>query len=82
MQRVALVLFVAATAACGGSSLPEVPDGESVVPAIDTALKLYEESDGIAEANREQLDRWLDSGAYSRQRREPLDRFMGQLDAA
>ena len=30
MQRVALVLFVAATAACGGSSLPEVPDGASV----------------------------------------------------
>ena len=30
MQRVALVLFVAATAACGGSSLPDVPDGASV----------------------------------------------------
>jgi len=30
VQRVALVLFVAATAACGGSSLPEVPDGASV----------------------------------------------------
>ena len=30
MQRIVPVLFVAATAACGGWSLPEVPDGASV----------------------------------------------------
>jgi hypothetical protein len=60
----------------------EVRDGESVVPAIDAALALHERSPDLVDANFDQLDRWLDSGMYSRNRRDTLDRFFSQLDAA
>jgi hypothetical protein len=60
----------------------EVRSGESVVPAIDTALSWYDRSPEIVEANLEHLDHWLDSGRYSRKRRDTLDRFLAQLDRA
>ena len=62
------------------SGMIEVRDGESVVPAIDAALALYERAPEIVEANLEHLEHWLDAGRYSRTRRDTLDRFFAQLD--
>lgn len=64
------------------TGMVEVRDGESVVPAIDAALALHEHSPDVVDANLEQLERWLDSGMYSRKRRDTLDRFFAQLDMA
>jgi len=61
------------------NGMVEVPDGESVVPAIDAALALYEHSPDIVEDNLQHLNRWIDSGKYSRKRPDTLDRFLEQL---
>ncbi len=60
--------------------LIEVPDGESVVHGVDAALALYENSPEIVDANVEDLNRWLNAGTYSRDRRDTLDRFFAELD--
>jgi len=59
----------------------EVGEGESVVPAIDRALALYERCPEIGRQNVEQMEKWLDRGAYSRRRVELLDRFFSFLPA-
>lgn len=58
----------------------EVPDCESVVPSIERALELYENSPEIVDSNLEYLNNWLDDGMYSRNRRMALDRFSSQFD--
>ena len=60
----------------------EVADGGSIVAGIEAALTLYESSPSVVESNVQHLDRWLDNGTYSRKRRETVDRFWAQLDAA
>jgi hypothetical protein len=56
-----------------------VRDGESIVPAVERALAVYERNPEIGERNVEQMERWLDRGAYSRERPELLDRFFSFL---
>ena len=59
-----------------------VKDHESVLPAIDQALRLQDETPERLEENIRFLERYLDSGAYSRKRPALLDRFLGQLPEA
>jgi hypothetical protein len=56
-----------------------VPDGASVMPAIDEALALERRSPDIREANVQFLERYLHYGDYSRKKPELMDRFMAQL---
>lgn len=58
----------------------EVPDGGSVVPAVERALALSAERPDLTRENLDYLDRWLDRGRYSRDRRETLDRFLAELE--
>jgi len=60
----------------------QVAESESVVPAVEQALTLYEHSPELADENVDELERWLDGGAYSRRRPDLLDRFHEQLRAA
>lgn len=60
----------------------EVPDGESIVKAVDQALKLYEDSPALVDENIQELEHWMHAGAYSKSKRALLDRFMSQLEAA
>lgn len=57
----------------------EVPDGESVVPAIDAALALYEHSPDIVDDNLQHLNRWIAAGKYSRKCPDTMNRFWEQL---
>ena len=57
----------------------EVPEGESVVPAIEKALAMCEADPEILDANLAYLNRWWDAGKYSRRRTETLERFMAEL---
>lgn len=61
-------------------TMVEVPDGASVVPAIEKALSMREDSPSIIEENEAYLNRWLAAGLYSRKRRDTLDRFQAELD--
>ena len=58
----------------------EVPEGESVVPAVDRAIALYDERPAIVQSNLDYLNRWLIHGWYSRKRMEVLERFFAQLE--
>ena len=60
-------------------TMVEVGDREAVVPAIERALTLLENSPTIVDENRKTLDRWLDRGKYSRRCPDTLDRFFGQI---
>lgn len=60
-------------------AMVEVGDREAVVPAIERALTLLENSPTIVDENRKTLDRWLDRGKYSRRCPDTLDRFFGQI---
>jgi hypothetical protein len=60
-------------------AMVEVGDREAVVPAIERALTLLEDSPTIVDENRKTLDRWLDRGKYSRRCPDTLDRFFGQI---
>lgn len=57
----------------------EVGDDDSVVPAIEAALKMLERAPETAAANRDYLDGWLDDGVYSRRLPQTLARFMAAL---
>jgi hypothetical protein len=57
----------------------EVPDGHSVVPSLDRALDLVENSPQTIDENLIHLERWLDQGRYSRHRTDTIDRFFGQF---
>lgn len=59
-----------------------VRKGDSIVPAVERALDLYERCPEIGRQNVEHMERWLDRGAYSRSRVELLDRFFSFLPAA
>jgi len=65
-----------------GDGVVHVREGESIVTAVDRALALWERCPDIGDRNVEQMERWLDRGAYSRDRKELLDRFFGFLPAA
>ena len=54
----------------------QVRDNESVVPAVERALALYDESPEILESNVEYIERWFDRGTYSRRRHDLIDRFL------
>jgi len=58
----------------------EVPDGGSVVAGVDRAMDLLARSPDIVETNLAHLERWLDQGAYARDRRDTLERFLAELD--
>jgi hypothetical protein len=58
----------------------EVPEGESVVPAVDRAIALYDERPDIVQSNLDYLNQWLVNGRYSRKRTEVLERFFAQLE--
>lgn len=58
----------------------QVPDDESVVPAIDAALALRENNPEVVSTNLQEIERWLDCGKYSRKRGDTIDRFWAQLD--
>lgn len=60
-------------------TMVEVGDAEAVVPAIERALGMLEDSPGILEQNRKVLDRWLDRAKYSRRCPDTLDRFFSHL---
>ena len=60
----------------------DVREGESIVPAVERALALYEHCPEIGQQNLEHMERWLDRGAYSRSRVDLLDRFFSFLPAA
>jgi hypothetical protein len=61
-------------------TMVEVADSESVVPAMDRALSMLEQSPDIPAVNRAHLDRWLDRGKYSSRCTDTLDRFLGQIN--
>ncbi len=64
------------------NALLQVADNAPIVPAIESALRLYEEEPAIVDASREELEHWLDHGCYSRRRPDLWDRFQNELRAA
>ena len=59
-------------------TMVEVGDREAVVPAIERALTLLENSPTIVDENRKTLDRWLERGKNYRRCPDPPDSFFGQ----
>ena len=59
--------------------LVQVGPGEPVVPAIERALELRRERPELLAENVRFLERFLESGMYSRRRPELFERFLAQL---
>lgn len=57
-----------------------VKDNEPVVPAVEKAIALYDQSPEILEENVENLERWISRNRYSRSRPILLDRFFEQIN--
>lgn len=57
-----------------------VPDGESVVPAVREALEWSRKRPELAKQNFLHLERYLRWGMYSRSRPELMKRFLDQLE--
>ena len=60
-------------------TMVHVPDGGSVLPAVDAALAMRERSPEIAQENIRFLERYLQQGDYCRRKPELMDRFLAQL---
>lgn len=58
-----------------------VPDGVSVLEAIDNALALRRQAPELAAANIRQLEHFLQDGDYTRQKPELMDRFLTQFES-
>ena len=57
-----------------------VPDHGSVVPAVEQALDVWENTSGLPEHNFSQLERFWHYGTNSRRRPALLERFLAQLE--
>jgi len=60
-------------------TMVHVPDGASVLPAIDKALAMREQRPHLPEENVRFLERYLHYGDYFREKPELMDRFLAQL---
>jgi len=58
-----------------------VPDGASVIPALEEALSLPQRLPDVRESNVAFLERYLQRGDYSRSKPELMDTFAAQLPA-